>query len=115
MTSRDRRLLRDMLENADIAYGSSLADPGLFDRTPALKYTTLYALLIVGEAANKVSPETRALLPQVPWAQIVATRHFVAHGYDRVDPEVILGIAQDDLPPLMAALSALLAAEEPPA
>lgn len=105
-------MLRDMLRNADIAYGSSLAEPELFDKTPALKYTVLYALLIVGEA-SKVSSETRALLPEVPWADIVATRHFVAHGYDRVDPEVILGIAQDDLPPLMDALRRLVDTEEP--
>lgn len=114
MTPRDRRLLRDMLENAAIARDTTDGvDIRLFDETPSLKYTALYALLIVGEAANKISPEVRAQLPDVPWADIIATRHFVAHGYDRVDPAVVIGIAQDDLPALIDALRRFLDAEGP--
>lgn len=98
---RDRKLLTDILENANIAFDQGGVSEELFDDTPSLKYTALYALLVVGEAAAKLSPETKAAMPSVPWDEIVGTRNFVAHGYDRVDPATILGIIEDDLPPLM--------------
>ena len=112
MTPRDRRLLRDIVENADIAIGGTLGvDADIFDRTPALKYMTLYALQIVGEAASKLSVETKAKLSGIPWDEIVATRHIIAHGYDKVDPETIMAIAQDDLDPLIDAIRTLLRLE----
>ena len=112
MTPRDRRLLRDIVENARIAENSSGGvSPELFDETPALKYTTLYALQIVGEAAGKLSDETKAKLPTIPWEEIVATRHVIVHGYDKVDPTTIISIAQDDLPPLIDAIFQLLRLE----
>lgn len=112
MTPRDRRLLGDMLKNAVVAMDNSGGvDAAVFDETPPLKYTTPYALLIVGEAASKLSPEVKARLPSTPWDEIVRTRHVIAHGYDKIDPEVILGITADDLPPLVKAIGRLLAAE----
>ncbi|WP_325062465.1 DUF86 domain-containing protein [Vitreimonas sp.] len=40
---------------------------------------------IIGEAARAVPPDVRARAPDVPWSQIVATRHILAHAYGRVD------------------------------
>lgn len=112
MTPRDRRLLRDIVENASIATSSSSGvEAELFDKTPALKYTTLYALQIVGEAAGKLSDEIKAKLPHIPWDEIVATRHVIVHGYDKVNPRAIIAIAQDDLPPLVDAILNLLRLE----
>ena len=101
-----------MIENADIAVmNSGGVSPAAFDETPPLKYTTLYAILIVGEAASKVSDDLKMAHPEVAWAEIVATRHFVAHGYDRVDPTTIIEIAQHDMPILIDALRRVLKLE----
>ena len=35
---------------------------------------------IVGEAAGRVTPETRAQLPNLPWSDIVAMRNRLIHG-----------------------------------
>ena len=112
MISRDRRLLKDMLKNAFIAENGTLGvSPQLFDETPSLKYVTLYALQIVGEAASKVSKEVKAKMPEVPWDEIVSTRHVIVHGYDGVNPETIFGIVADDRPPLVEAIRRFLASE----
>lgn len=43
---------------------------------------------IIGEAASRISPETRAQTPQNPWAKIVAMRNRLTHGYFDWDLEI---------------------------
>ena len=101
-----------MIENASIAIDNFCGvDAQLFDTTPALKYTTLYAIQIVGEAAAKLSEELKRAHPDIAWDEIVATRHVVAHGYDRINPATIIEIAQNDMPVLMDALRGILRLE----
>jgi uncharacterized protein with HEPN domain len=64
---------------------------------------------IVGEAAGRVSPETQARFPRVPWREAIATRHRITHGYDVVDYEILWDTVQDDFPPLVSALEQMLA------
>ena len=59
---------------------------------------------IVGEAAGRVSPETQARFPGVPWREAIATRHRITHGYDVVDYDILWDTVLDDFPPLVAAL-----------
>ncbi len=40
---------------------------------------------IVGEAAYQLSRELRAAHSEVPWRQIIATRHIIVHEYEEVD------------------------------
>jgi len=42
-------------------------------------------LEIIGEAAGRVSDETRQAISQIPWSQIVGLRNRLIHGYDEVD------------------------------
>jgi uncharacterized protein with HEPN domain len=63
---------------------------------------------IVGEAAGRVSPETQARFPRVPWREAIATRHRITHGYDVVDYDILWDTLQDDFPPLVLALEQVL-------
>lgn len=65
-------------------------------------------LEIVGEAANRVSPETQQRYPQIPWRQIVGLRHRLVHGYDAVDLDILWDIIEQDLPPLITALEEIV-------
>jgi len=40
---------------------------------------------IAGEAATRVSETMQNAHPEVPWRQIIGTRHRLIHGYDAVD------------------------------
>lgn len=110
MSPRDRSHLEDMLENAHIATNMSvgLSADILRSAIPAL-YSTLHAIQIVGEAAAKVSSETRSQLPNIPWAEIVATRHVIVHGYRAVDPAIIVTIVEEHPPPPIAEIRRFLA------
>lgn len=63
---------------------------------------------IIGEAAKRLSNETRQLAPNVPWRQFAGFRDVLIHQYDGVDmAEVWLTVA-NDLPALKEAVNLLL-------
>jgi uncharacterized protein with HEPN domain len=74
-----------------------------------LQLTLTRLVKIVGEAAGRVSPETQAQFPRVPWREAIATRHRITHGYDVVDYDILWDTVQDDFPPLASALEQALA------
>ncbi len=76
------------------------------DRLLELALTRL--LEIIGEAANRVSPDVQANYPHIPWPQIISLRNRLIHGYDAVDLDILWQIIQHDLPPLAAALDDIL-------
>jgi uncharacterized protein with HEPN domain len=63
---------------------------------------------IIGEAAGRVTLETRAYLPNIPWSDVVAMRNRLIHGYDSVDPDILWDTIKHDLPPLVTAVDELI-------
>ena len=63
---------------------------------------------IIGEAATKVSAETRANSPEMPWADIIGMRHRLVHAYFEVDVGRLRDTVNDDLPHLIASLERIL-------
>lgn len=61
-------------------------------------------LAVIGEAVRNVPDETRASMPDVPWAPIAGLRNVVVHEYFRVNPDLILDIVEHQLADLAAAL-----------
>ena len=61
-------------------------------------------LEIIGEAARRISPETRARLPQLPWEAMIGMRNILIHEYDDVDLMIVWDTVQKDLPRLVANL-----------
>ncbi len=69
---------------------------------------------IIGEAAQRLSPEARNAFPEIPWRLITAMRNIIVHDYDEVDLDIVWDSARNDLPPLIAKLEVYLAAHPPP-
>jgi len=69
-------------------------------------------LEIIGEAASRVSQDTRDAHPEIPWAQMIGMRHRLIHEYFRVDLATVWDTVQDDLPPLIALLEPLIPPED---
>lgn len=59
---------------------------------------------IIGEAAARVSPATRATLPMLPWSAMIGMRHRMVHGYYDIDLDVVWNTLTTDLPPLVEEL-----------
>ena len=58
----------------------------------------------IGEAASRISDQSRALIPGIPWTQVVGTRHILSHEYDRLAPAKLWHVLQVHLPKMVAEL-----------
>jgi len=65
-------------------------------------------LLIIGEAANHLSPQFRNKHPEIPWAVFIGFRNVLAHEYGKA-VNSCLAAATESVPDLLAALNKLLA------
>ena len=73
-----------------------------------LRSAVAYWVQTIGEAASKVSAETRAAHPQIEWLDIINMRHRIVHGYGLVDSDRVWNAAVNELQPLIAALEQML-------
>ncbi len=73
-----------------------------------LRFAIVRAAEVFGEAASKVSPETRKSAPSIPWREIVAMRNRLIHADFDVDHEVLWKAATEEIPTLLTALRAIL-------
>lgn len=66
---------------------------------------------VIGEAAAKVSQETRERLNEIPWIDIIGTRNRLIHGYEEVDLDIVWQILEQDLSDLLDKLNRRLKEE----
>ena len=67
------------------------------------------AIEIIGEAASKVSSETRRASSAIPWQMIVSMRNRIVHAYFDINRTTIWRTATEEVPRLLSELRALLA------
>jgi uncharacterized protein with HEPN domain len=110
MLSRDRQALEDMVGAARkiLGYAEGATRESL-PSVPMLLDAVLYEIIVMGEAARRLSAETRAAHPDLPWREIIGMRSIIAHDYDQVDDEELWQVIARDLPNLLPRLEALLA------
>jgi uncharacterized protein with HEPN domain len=113
MTDHDDRLpMHQMLEHAREAVELVRGRPRTeLESNRVLQLALAYLVLVVGEAATRVSPAGRARYPEIPWSEAIGTRNFIAHGYDRMDYDVIRETISGHFPALVAALERALSSE----
>jgi len=68
----------------------------------------MFNLIIMGEAAGRISEIFQADHPEVPWSSIIGTRNVIVHGYDQVKLQIVWDILNKDLKPLKNNLKKLL-------
>jgi uncharacterized protein with HEPN domain len=78
------------------------------DSDEMLTFALVHALQIVGEAASKLSIETRNLHPEVPWATIIGMRHRLVHAYSDINLDILWTTATAVAPDFLAKVKALL-------
>jgi uncharacterized protein with HEPN domain len=76
-----------------------------------LRYALVQAVQIVGEAAGKVSAETRSRYPDIPWARMTGMRHRLVHAYFEVDHDILWTTVTKAAPDLLARITKLLPPE----
>jgi uncharacterized protein with HEPN domain len=79
-----------------------------FQADAKTQFAVLRALEIVGEAARRVPRDVCARYPEIPWRQIVAMRHILAHDYLGVRPRLVFETATVSIPDLLEKLPAVI-------
>lgn len=107
---RDAAHLWDMLDAARQAIDFSAgftAEQLEADRRTG--YAIERALEIVGEAARRVSQDTRSRHPEIPWSGIIGFRNVLAHEYGAIDYQRLYTVIAEGVPALIYSLEAILA------
>jgi predicted RNase H-like nuclease/uncharacterized protein with HEPN domain len=88
-------------EAIGFARGKTLAD---LEHDRLLVRALLHAILEIGEAAANVGPESRAIVVDVPWSDIVRMRNVLIHVYWGVRVDKLWATVERDLPRLIEAI-----------
>ncbi|EXI79562.1 MAG: hypothetical protein AW10_02295 [Candidatus Accumulibacter appositus] len=112
MSPDDRWRLQHMIEAAESAQnfiaGRQRAD---LNGDRMLVFAIVRAIEIVGEAASKISEETRSAHGAIPWKAIIGMRNRLVHAYFDIDASVVWATVTEELPALLGQLQALVAGD----
>ena len=110
MNESDVIRLRHMLDAAREAL-SFIAERSSEDlsRDRMLVLALVKEIEIIGEAASRISDESRKALPRIPWPKIIAMRNRLIHAYADVDLSIVWDTLTGALPELQRELEIALA------
>ena len=76
------------------------------------RYAVIHQLLVIGEAAKRLSSEFRNAHTEIPWKSMAGMRDRLVHRYDEIDFDEVWKVARDEVPQLRAALEPIIPPEE---
>jgi uncharacterized protein with HEPN domain len=110
MQATDLVRIRHMIDGANSARQFLAGhDRGDLETNRMLLFAVVRAIEVIGEAASKVSSETRSEIPAIPWASVVSMRNRLVHGYFDIDTEIVWKTVTDEIPELLATLEKVVA------
>jgi len=111
-------MYRDDTYLVDILVSAKIALDYVFDKTWDEFYEDIQCqdavvrrIEIIGEAARRVSQETRDKHPQIPWREMTSMRNLVIHEYDVVDIHQVWDTVRNKIPSLIEDLAKLVPPE----
>ncbi len=99
--ARIRHMVDAAEEALEYAKGRTRAD---VDDDPPLRHLLIGNLIILGEAASRVSLALRAKHSDVPWKDMVATRNRLIHAYFDINYNIVWYTVSEILPGLVVQL-----------
>jgi len=97
----DRQRLVHILEAIDeIQLYTLNTDLRVFLENSMMRFACVKQIEIIGEAANAITNETKALFTDLEWKQIIGMRHILVHEYFGIDFDLIWQVVINDLPVL---------------
>lgn len=70
-----------------------------------------WELTVIGEAASRVSLDTRVAHPEIAWSQMTGMRNRIVHRYFRIDLDIVWSVVREDLPELIDRIGRLVRRE----
>ena len=75
---------------------------------PKTQYAIYAQLIIMGEAARRVSETFRQQHADLPWHEMMGMRNRIVHAYDEINWQIVWHTAQRDIPDLIGKVMPLL-------
>ena len=111
--NRDLGLLWDMhnaaREIVELTQGFSYQQ---FESQKSLRYAVERLIMIIGEAAKRVSDDFKKSHPEIPWKAMIGQRNVLAHEYGEILLERIWSVIFMRIPELMRLLEPLIHLED---
>ena len=107
---------RDILKVKDVLHAIQLIEsfvtgeslPG-FIKSDLKQSAVIRQFEIIGEAGTKISAQTQAAFPDVPWRSIKSFRNLLIHEYFKVDAGEVWATIQNDIEGLKEQMEKILA------
>lgn len=106
---RDREYMIDILESAKLAIdyiGEKSREEFFLDSQ--CHDAVIRRIEIIGEAARRISDETRSAYTELPWSDMIGMRNLMIHEYDDIDIAIVWETVKNDLPLLIDSLEKIL-------
>ncbi len=102
---RDPQFLLDMLQSAELIMTyTAQCTKDEFIENIQLQDSVIRRLLVIAEAARRVSEMTRQNLPNISWQEINGMRNRLVHEYDDVNLNIVWDVVQSEIPQLIETL-----------
>lgn len=112
--NRDLQSLLDMLQSAELvmSYVEGITESQFYEGSPQLQDAVIRRLMVIGEAANRVSEIMQhSLSDVVEWRQVRGMRNRLVHEYDEIDLEIVWQTTQTTIPALVTGLRGAIPAD----
>jgi uncharacterized protein with HEPN domain len=107
---RMTHMLQAAREALKFASGKERSD---LDKDRMLLLSLVKSIEIIGEAASRVTSETRETATKIPWPDIIAMRNRLIHVYFNINLDRVWDTITNDIPPLVKELENIISQEEP--
>ena len=109
MLPRERNYLIDILNAAKLAQ-DFVTDVNweTFESDLMRQAAVTRQIEIIGEAAQRISTESRSTIPKIPWDQIIEMRNRLIYEYDRLNLVRIWDTVHLALPKLIAVIEKIM-------
>jgi uncharacterized protein with HEPN domain len=105
----DRDVLADILSASRMIqeFIRDLDEPA-FHLDPKTQYAVYAQLIIMGEAARRVTESFRQQHADLPWHEMIGMRNRIVHAYDEINWQIVWHTARRDIPDLIGKLVPLM-------
>lgn len=110
---RDIQFLLDMLQSAElIMQYTTECSKDEFINNIQLQDAVIRRLLIIAEAARRVSKTTQETLSNIAWREINGMRNRLVHEYDDINLNIVWRVVNNEIPILIKNLKAIIPSEK---
>ena len=75
-----------------------------FEVSLTYRLAIIWCIAVIGEAASKLSQDTKDALPHIVWHEMIGMRNHLIHGYFRINRDIVWNAVIHNLPPLIEAM-----------